>query len=48
VKKTEYNGMKGMQEESGCKKLTSFERFLCVSENLVFDSLIHLEPMERF
>jgi len=30
------------------RKLTSFERFICVRENLVFDSLIYLEPMERF
>jgi len=28
--------------------LTSFERFICVTENLVFDSFIYLEPVERF
>jgi len=28
--------------------LTSFERFICERENLVFDSLIYLEPVERF
>jgi len=28
--------------------LTSFERFICEREKLVFDSLIYLEPMERF
>jgi len=28
--------------------LTSFERFICERENLVFDSLIYLEPMKRF
>jgi len=28
--------------------LTSFERFICESENFVFDSLIYLEPDERF
>jgi len=28
--------------------LTSFERFICVRENFVFDSLIYLEPVERF
>jgi len=27
--------------------LTSFERFTCEAENLVFDSLIYLEPVER-
>jgi len=27
---------------------TSFERFLCVRENFVFDSLIYLELVERF
>jgi len=28
--------------------LTSFERFICKKENLVFDSLIYLEPVEIF
>jgi len=28
--------------------LTSFERFICERENLVFDSLIYLELVERF
>jgi len=28
--------------------LTSFERFICERENLVFDSLIYFEPVERF
>jgi len=28
--------------------LISFERFICERENLVFDSLIYLEPVERF
>jgi len=28
--------------------LTSFERFICEREKLVFDSLIYLEPVERF
>jgi len=28
--------------------LTSFERFKCERENLVFDYLIYLEPVERF
>jgi len=28
--------------------MISFERFICKTENLVFDSLIHLEPVERF
>jgi len=28
--------------------LTSFERFICERENLVFDSLIYHEPVERF
>jgi len=30
------------------KMLTSFERFICESENLVFDSVIYIEPMKRF
>jgi len=38
------NGMK----ESGGKRLTSFERFICERENRVFDSLTYLEPVERF
>jgi len=29
-------------------RLTSFERFICERENFVFDSLIYLEPVERF
>jgi len=28
--------------------LTSFERFICVIENLVLDSLIYLEPVDRY
>jgi len=28
--------------------LTSFERFISERENFVFDSLIYLEPVERF
>jgi len=28
--------------------LTSFKRFICKTENLVFDSLIYVEPVERF
>jgi len=28
--------------------LTSFKRFICARENLVFDFLIYLEPVERF
>jgi len=28
--------------------LTSFERSMCDRENLVFDSLIYLESVERF
>jgi len=30
------------------RRLTSFERFICERENFVFDSLIYLEPVERF
>jgi len=40
--------VKGMKEESGGKKVDQFERFICVRENFVFDSLIYLEPVERF
>jgi hypothetical protein len=28
--------------------MTSFERFICVRKNLVLDSLIYFEPVERF
>jgi len=28
--------------------MTSFERFICKTENLVFNYLIYLEPVERF
>jgi len=38
--------VKVMKEESGGK--TSFERCVCERENFVFDSLIYLEPVERF
>jgi len=39
-----------MKEESGGKKDDQFWeiRFICKTENLVFDSLIYLEPVERF
>jgi len=37
-----------MKEESGGKKVYQFESFTYVRENLVFDSLIYLEPVERF
>jgi len=30
------------------ERFTSFKRFLCEKENLVFYSLIYHEPMERF
>jgi len=30
------------------RRLTSFDRLICDRENLVFDSLIYLEPVERF
>jgi len=34
-----------MKEESGGKKVDQFERFIFERENLVFDSLIYLEPV---
>jgi len=34
--------------EGNERRLTSFERFICERENLVFDSLIYLESVERF
>jgi len=40
--------MKGMIDESGGKKLTYFEIFIFKIENLVLDSLIYLETVERF
>jgi len=40
--------VKGMKEESEGKKVDQFERFICEKENLVFDYLIYLEPVERF
>jgi len=41
--------VKRMKEETRTevRRLTSFERFICVRENFVFDSLIYLEPIER-
>jgi len=30
------------------RRLTSFERFICKRENFVLDSLIYLQPVERF
>jgi len=30
------------------RRMTCFERFICDRENLVFDSLSYLEPLERF
>jgi len=43
--------MNGTKEESGSaevRRLSSCERFICMRENFVFDSLIYLEPVERF
>jgi len=38
-----------MKEESGGKMVDQFfKRFICKTENLVFNSLIYLEPVERF
>jgi len=36
------------EKNGGIRRLTSFERFICERENFVFDSLIYLEPVERF
>jgi len=36
------------RRERRLRRLTSFERFICEQENLVFDSLMYLEPVERF
>jgi len=36
------------QKSAEVRRSTSFERFICVRENLVFDSLIYLEPVHRF
>jgi len=40
--------MKGIKEESRGKKFGQFERFIYERQNLVLDSLIYLEPVERF
>jgi len=46
---TEFNDVKEMKEESGGKKVDQFwEIYMCERENLVFDSLSYLEPVERF
>jgi len=37
--------VKGMKEENGGKKV---DQFICERENLVFDYLIYLEPVDRF
>jgi len=39
--------VKGMKKRAEVR-LTSFERCICERENFVFDSLIYLEPVERF
>jgi len=36
------------EERERSKKVDEFERFICERENLQFDSLIYLEPVERF
>jgi len=40
--------VKERKKRAEVRRLTSFERFLCERENFVFDSLIYLEPVERF
>jgi len=41
--------VRGMKEESGDKKVDQFlEIRMCDRENFVFNSLIYLEPVERF
>jgi len=42
--------VKGMKKRADVRSLTSFERLigLCERENLVFDSLIYLEPVQIF
>jgi len=37
----------GNERRANVRRLTSFERFLCERENLVFDFLIYLEPVKR-
>jgi len=37
-----------MKKRVEVRRLTSFERFICQRENLVFDSHTYLEPVERF
>jgi len=39
--------VKWMKEESGVMKLKSFERVICVGENLVLDFLNYLEPVHE-
>jgi len=40
--------VKGMKNGAVLRRLTSFERFICERGNLVFDSVIYLEPVKRF
>jgi len=40
--------LKDQKNRADIRRLTSFERFSCETENLVFDYLIYLEPVERF
>jgi len=44
VKRCEGNKTK----KTEVRRLTSFVRFISERENLVLDSLIYLEPVERF
>jgi len=38
----------GNEKRAEVRRLISFDRFICVRENLVFDSLIYLEAVVRF
>jgi len=40
--------VKGMKKRAVVRRLASFDRFICERENFVFDSLIYLDPVERF
>jgi len=45
-RKTEYNDVKGMKEESGGNMVDQFKEIYIIyeRENFVFDSFIYLEP----
>jgi len=47
-KRTSIERCEGNERRAEVRRLPCFERFICVRENLVLESLIYLVPEERF